>query len=222
MSASPGPRPGTLAGSRPRGDSRDVVGDGLYLFGITRSRSWRAGPPPEGEPVIKVRYRDLDALVRPVPYRVPELSDAALAEHQRMVDGSLRKGTILPAPFGLVFRGRRAVIRLLEDQYIVLDEGLAFLDNHWELRLHVAGTAEDDDSLSQLATHLYSELRRFARAAIPLRAREGRLLSAAFLVERGTWIEFIERTDDLEAMHPELSLDVTGPWPPYDFVRILT
>lgn len=198
----------------------DVLGQGLYLYGITRARSWRGGAGEDS--LVKVRYRDLEALVRPVPFRVPELDDVTLAEHQRLVDATQRRGTILPAPFGLVFRGRRSVIRLLEDQYIVLDEGLAFLDNHWELRLHVVAAEADDRSLADLATHVYSELRRFARAAIPLRARDDRLLSAAFLVQRGAWIEFIERTDDVEAQHPELAFDVTGPWPPYDFVRIIT
>lgn len=213
-------RPRPQGGARTPGEPREPAGEGLYLYGIARSRSWRTAG--EGDPVIMVRYRDLDALVRPVPYRIPELDDTTLAEHQRMVDGSLRRGTVLPAPFGIVFRGRRAVIRFLEDQYIVLDEGLAFLDNHWELRLHIAPVDEQAGTLTDLATHLYSELRRFARAAIPLRAREGRLLSAAFLVERGAWIEFVERAEDLERANPDLTFDVTGPWPPYDFVRILT
>lgn len=195
--------------------------DGLYMYGISRSRSWRAGATVQGEEVIRVRYRDLEALVRPVPYRVPELAQDSVAEHQRMVDATMRKGTILPAPFGLVFRGRRAVIRFLEDQYIVLDEGLAFLDGHWELRLHITGEGEGRDDV-ELARHLYSELRRFTRAAIPLPADEERLLSAAFLVERSAWIEFVERTDDLNGEHPELNLDVTGPWPPYDFVRMVS
>jgi hypothetical protein len=202
-------------------DARDAAAGGLYLYGVTRSRNWRA-TQPERDRLVKVRYRDLDALVRPVPFRVPELDAATVAEHQRLVEGSFRRGTILPAPFGMVFRGRRAVIRFLEDQYIILDEGLAFLDGLWELRLHISGEDDDDHSLTDLATHLYSELRRFARAAIPLRAGEGHLLSAAFLVERGAWIEFVERTDDLNASHPELSFDITGPWPPYDFVRMNT
>ena len=203
-------------------ESRAVAGDGLYLYGITRARSWR-GTPVEGEPIIMVRYRDLEALVRPVPYRVPELDDESLGGHQRMVDSTMRKGTILPAPFGLVFRGRRAVVRFLEDQYIVLDEGLAFLDNHWELRLHIAAVDEEEaPALKEVGTHLYSELRRFARAALPLRARDDRILSAAFLVERGAWIEFVERTEDLQSSHPEVSFDLTGPWPPYDFVRMHT
>lgn len=203
-------------------DARDPAAGGLYLYGVTRSRNWRSPGQPDGERLIKVRYRDLDALVRAVPFRVPELDEASLAQHQRLIEATFRRSTVLPAPFGMVFRGRRAIIRFLEDQYIILDEGLAFLDGLWELRLHMAGEDDEDHSLTDLATHLYSELRRFARAAIPLRAAEGQLLSAAFLVERGTWIEFVERTDDLNASHPDLSFDLTGPWPPYDFVRIRT
>lgn len=199
------------------GRDRSTV-DGLYLYGVTRSRSWRSGTP-DSQDIIKVRYRDLEALVRPVPYRVPDLTDELVREHQRRVEGSMRRGTVLPTPYGLVFRGRRAVIRFLEDQYIVLDEGLAFLDGHWELRLHIAGD-EDDEGLRDVATHLYSELRRFARAAIPIPGGEGRIISAAFLVERGSWIEFVERSDDMGASHPGLAFDVTGPWPPYDFVRL--
>lgn len=189
--------------------------EGLYLYGIARSRAWRASG--DGEELVRVRYRDLEALVRPAPYRVPRLDDEGVREHQRLVEGAMRRGTILPAPYGIVFRGRRSTIRFLEDQYIALDEGLAFLDGHWELRLHIAGDAEDD-ALRELSTHLYSELRRFARAAIPLAGGAGRLLSAAFLVERSEWIQFVERSDDLGLTHPELVFDVTGPWPPYDFV----
>jgi hypothetical protein len=207
------------AEDRETGDGAGSAGggasDGLYLYGVTRSRAWRVGG--EGDGLVRVRYRDLEALVRPVAYRVPRLDDDGVREHQRFVETAMRKGTILPAPYGVVFRGRRSAIRFLEDQYIALDEGLAFLDGHWELRLHIAGDDEVGD-LRELATHLYSELRRFARAAIPLASGEGRLMSAAFLVERSGWIEFIERSDDLGLANPQLVFDVTGPWPPYDFV----
>lgn len=207
--------PGT-ARERSGGRDEGSTPDGLYLYGVVRSRSWRS-PGTDDDTLVKVRYRDLEALVQPVPYRVPQLDEQSVRDHQRRVEAAMRRTTILPAPFGLVFRGRRAAIRFLEDQYIALDEGLAFLDGHWELRLHISGD-DEDDGLRELATHLYSELRRFGRAAIPLAVGEGRLLSAAFLVERGSWIEFIERSDDLNSSNPELGFDVTGPWPPYDFV----
>jgi hypothetical protein len=52
--------------------------------------------------------------------------------------------------------------------------------------------------------------------------REGRtLLSSAFLVEKTAWVEFIQRAEDLAAAHGDLSVDITGPWAPYDFVRFV-
>jgi hypothetical protein len=199
----------------------DVPLEGLYLFAIVRSRGRKAaaGTDVEGEALTSVRYRELEALVRSVPYAIPELDQARLADHQRVVDGVMRRVTVLPAPFGMVFQGRRALLRFLEDQYIVLDEGLSFLDGHWEMRLHMMGEA-DSERITATATQLYTELRRFARAALPLPVDGARVLSAAFLVDRAGWIRFVEQADDLNRAHPELVFDLTGPWPPYDFVKV--
>jgi hypothetical protein len=205
---------------RSRGGAVDRQADrapALYFLGVTRAGGRRGSRSTDD--LSTVRYRDLEALVRPAPYETPALGKEELQAHQQMVENAMRRDTILPAPYGIVFRSRRHVIRFLEDQYIVLDEALAFLDGHWELRLHISA-AEDDagPELHELATHLYSELRRFARAAVPL--DEGDILGAAFLVDRTAWIEFVERADDLSTSHPEVSFDITGPWPPYDFVKM--
>ena len=208
-----------------RSSPRLTAQQAIYLFGVARAKTWRGGrvAQVEGEDVLRVRYRDLDALVRPVPYEVPTMDEARVQAHQKVVEAAMRRGTVLPAPFGIVFRGRRQLIHLLQDQYLVLDEGLSFMEGHWELRLHMAPAAGGEDidlELSDLAMQLYSELRRHARAAVPFAAEGRRLLSAAFLVERSAWIDFVDRAEDLGAAHDEITFDVTGPWPPYDFVRI--
>jgi hypothetical protein len=197
----------------------------IYFFGVARAKTWRGGRVGQVDngDVLRVRYRDLDALVTPVPYELPPMNDVRVQGHQRVVEAAMRRGTVLPAPFGIVFRGRRQLIRLLQDQYLVLDEGLSFLEGHWELRLHIGSSAGGEDidlELSDLAMQLYSELRRHARAAVPFAAEGRRLLSAAFLVERTSWIEFVDRAEDLASAHGEITFDITGPWPPYDFVRI--
>ncbi len=192
--------------------------DGLYVYGVTRPparQSWSG----LDRPLTTVRYQDLVALVRPVPFAAPGRGRDEAADHQRVMDSVMRQTTVLPLPFGLVFRGRRALLRFLEDQYVALGEGLDFLDGHWEMRLHITGET-DSEAAQATATQLYTDLRSLGRAALPLPAAEGRLLSAAFLVDRGGWIRFVEEVDDLGLAHPELSLDVTGPWPPYDFVAV--
>jgi hypothetical protein len=113
---------------------------------------------------------------------------------------------------------------MMQDQYLVLDEGLSLLDGHWELRLHVSGSppaGETEDDLGDAAMNIYSELRRFARAAVTIPHDSRRLVSAAFLVDRTTWVEFVERIESYDSRYPDLSFDVTGPWPAYDFVRIV-
>jgi len=196
---------------------------GVYLFGVARAGfrlRGRGGPAEAG--LVRVRYRGLEALARPAPFQLPALEPTELAEHQRTVEEAMRRGTILPAPPGVIFRGRAALRRFLADQYLVLDEGLSFLEGHWAIRIHISPAAPGpiDPGLARLAADLYAELRRHARAAVPFPHEERRLLSAAFLVDREGWIQFVEHAEDLGSARPELSLDVTGPWPAYDFVRM--
>jgi hypothetical protein len=211
-------------GGESRPGTRLAPDQALYFYGVARARTWRGGRVAvvDGEEILRVRYRDLEALVRPVHFEMPLLDEAAVLAHQRVVEAAMRRSTVLPAPFGVVFRGRRQLVRLLQEQYLVLDEGLAFVDGHWEMRLHIvpAGDGEPDIELGDVAMQLYSELRRHARAAVPFPAEGRRLMSAAFLVERSAWIDFMERAEDLNTAHAEVGFDITGPWPPYDFVRI--
>jgi hypothetical protein len=214
-----------------RGAAREVPGPppegaaGLYFYGVVRARGWRLGNEPDAvlTDLQRVRFRDLEALARPALFELPPLDDAHVQAHQRTVEAIMHTATVLPAPYGVVFRGRRQLVSLLQEQYLVIDEGLQLLDGHWELRLHIgpAESTEDVRELSATASAIYSELRRGARAAVPFRNSDKRLLSAAFLVNRATWVEFVDRCEELGAAHPELDFDVTGPWPAYDFVRIL-
>jgi hypothetical protein len=45
-------------------------------------------------------------------------------------------------------------------------------------------------------------------------------MSAAYLVERSAWLEFMDRAEELNSAHGEVTFDITGPWPAYDFVRL--
>lgn len=208
------------------GDRRPGASSALALYGLVRGRNFRGSRalPQELADVERLRYRDLEALVQSVPFELPPVEAARIAAHERLVEAVMRRVSILPAPYGLVFRGRRALVHFLENQYLALDEALSYIDGHWEMRLLVTAPGQPGDRtraavLGDRAMHVYAELRRFARAAIPLHDDE-RILTAAFLVDRSAWIEFVQRSEDLAAAQPDLSFEVTGPWPPYDFVRM--
>ena len=196
---------------------------GLYLYGVQRARSWRGRRVAELEDnLLRVRYRDMEAIVRAVPFETPGLDAGAAAEHQRIIEKVMRRGTILPAPFGIVFHGRRPLLRMLQEQYLMLDEALGFVDGKCEVRLHIASVdPAQHRNAAGAGLQLYSELRRHASAAVPFPREDSQVLSAAFLVDKSTWIDFIQRAEELGSHHLELSVDITGPWPPYDFVRFI-
>ena len=197
--------------------------DALYLYGIVRSRGFRGslrGVDVSG--VNRVRYRELEAITRAVPFTMVTVDQSAVREHQRVVEGAMRRATVLPFPCGVVFRDRRELIRTLEEQYLVVDEALSFLEGHWEVRIHLTARGDEEAApeIRDLASHVYAELRRMAHAAHPLAVRDRRILSAAFLVPRSAWVEFFDRAEDLAGTDPRLGIDITGPWPAYDFVRV--
>ena len=79
-----------------------------------------------------------------------------------------------------------------------------------------------DADLAAIAAEITRSLRHNAVSSVPLRTEEmtGLTLSAAYLVERELWSEFTTTVGDERRKHPHVEIALTGPWPPYDFVRM--
>ncbi|MDP9349674.1 MAG: GvpL/GvpF family gas vesicle protein [Gemmatimonadota bacterium] len=200
--------------------------EGLRLLGVVhaerrRTPLWETSgrAPAEGE---TVRYRDLAALVYPGPLRDARLDPERVLDHHHRLDTLLRRATVVPAPYGLAFREPREVARFIRASYVPLADALVLVEGRWEFRVHISPAHPDlAEALGlDLATHVYAELRRISHSAIPFPQPESRVLSAAFLVDRLETRPFLDRVEALGDTTPDLSLDVTGPWPPYDFVMV--
>jgi hypothetical protein len=94
-------------------------------------------------------------------------------------------------------------------------------------RVHVwrPGPAEDREAGTDLAAAAAESLRVLRRTAVttvPLRVEKvtGIVLSAAFLVEQDLWKEFASEVAEQGRRTPNLRFELTGPWPPYDFVQM--
>ena len=46
------------------------------------------------------------------------------------------------------------------------------------------------------------------------------MLSAAFLVEQELWKQFVGEVEAQAMLAADVRFDITGPWPPYDFVQM--
>jgi hypothetical protein len=87
------------------------------------------------------------------------------------------------------------------------------------------GPAEDREAGTDLAAAAAESLRVLRRTAVttvPLRVEKvtGIVLSAAFLVEQDLWKEFASEVAEQGRRTPNLRFELTGPWPPYDFVQM--
>jgi hypothetical protein len=182
--------------------------------------AWDAADAKLG--VTIVPYRDIAALLVDPRSEAGDADPAHLTARHWEVHRALLRGTVAPAPLGIVFESDREVVRFLTEAYATIKGALSRVEGRWEFRLHVdLGEAGLSESLAlDLVTHIYAELRRISHAAIPFPREGKRLLSAALLVERGSTSPFQDRVEELARVNSALMLDLTGPWPPYDFVHV--
>ena len=201
----------------------------LQLFGLI-SLDVSGSAPVRG--VSVVAFRDLGALVAESSYAAPSPTAQHVAEYRRIVEGVFSRQTIVPAPFGTVFRGRDSIIRWLELHYFTLIEAVTFVTDRAMARVSVSYDQEPDttmamaidaDLLDTAADESFRLLRRHAIASLVVSNHTGVLMPlarASFLVERDRWDVFNDIVREEQRRLREMRVECTGPWPPYDFVRM--
>jgi hypothetical protein len=198
----------------------------LRLYGITPADDHGAEPPPPGTRTLA--FRDLSAVVADAPYAAAPADDAMIASHREVVETVFTGRSLLPAPPGVTFRTSQALQRWMELHYVALSDALAYVDDRAGARVHIVRpdgshvVADAGTDLAAAAADCMRILRRQAVAGLPLRTEHltGIVLSSAFLVERDAWADFAGAVRRVAADHTGFRVELTGPWPPYDFVRI--
>lgn len=154
----------------------------------------------------------------------PSADPDVLRRHGRVVARLLRRNSIVPLPLGFVARDEEVVRVFLEGQRVSLLEALEYLEDGYELRLHLSArtAGHSEDQLRTVSHHVYEQLQQQSRAArILSEGGRERLLSAAFLIPRSEWIRFVEQVSDWEGRYPAVRMDVTGPWAAWDFIHVM-
>jgi len=176
-----------------------------------------------------IPFRDLCAVVsEQAGYTIEEATPTEINRHRAIVDDVFRYAAVLPAPVGAVFRSPDVLKRWMELHYVSLTDALQFVEDRAVARVHaIRADGKDDDleagsDLAAAAAEAFRALRRRAVAALPLRLEQvtGLMLSGSFLVERDLWVEFERAVEEQHDAHHLIKFDVTGPWAPYDFVRM--
>ena len=172
-----------------------------------------------------IRVRELGAVTRAAPTAAYDPA-ADTGEYEALLEALFTRGAILPAPPGLVFRTADTLRAWMEQNYVGLAEGVSFLSGRCEARVHVRAighglTAEEIEAAREEATDAVRTLRHGAVATVALDGPEPPILvSVAFLLKASEWNTFSDSVLEEEKRYPHLRFEQTGPWIPYDFVRL--
>ena len=199
----------------------------LRLYGVAAAESGHTDSLAEGTTLT--HYRALAAVVEPSTYSIANLDEADMANYLRILEEVHSHTSVLPAPPGTVFQSASTLTRWLELHYFTLTEALSVIEGHAAARVSITmqgqhGT-DTQKSLSALAADSLRLLRSQAAATVTLpRAdqdeEEGVIARASFLIDTQRWQAFTDTVSKESQRQGDLDFHVTGPWPPYDFVRM--
>lgn len=177
-----------------------------------------------------VHYRALAAVVEPSAYANVTLDEKEMERYLKVLDEVMSHAAVLPAPPGTVFRSHGTLTAWLELHYFTLTEAMNVIEGHSAARVSLrtqrdqeAGEAEK--SFHALAAESLRLLRSHAVATVTLPQvdedeAEGVIARASFLIDSQRWQQFEEAVAEAAKKQSAIDFSVTGPWPPYDFVRM--
>jgi hypothetical protein len=200
----------------------------LRLYGVAAVESGQTSSLAEGTALT--HYRALAAITEPSSYSSVNLDDGEMEKYLRVVDEAHSHATVLPAPPGTVFQSQSTLTRWLELHYFTLTEALSVIEGHAAARVSITiqanqGDGDGQKSFAALAAESLRLLRAQAAATVTLPKADGDdevgvVARASFLIDTQRWEAFTDTVAKEADRQSSLEFSVTGPWPPYDFVRM--
>jgi hypothetical protein len=200
----------------------------LRVYGVAAVENGQAASLVEGTSLV--HFRALAAIVEPSHYSAPALGEGDTQRYLDVLEEAYSNAAVLPAPPGTVFQSQNTLMRWLELHYFTLTEALAVIEGHSAARVNITTRAGNQDgdggrSLAALAADSLRSLRGQAAATVTLPKvdgddEEGVVARASFLIDTQRWETFKDTVNKEAQRQPSLAFGVTGPWPPYDFVRM--
>ena len=195
----------------------------LRLYGVVAVDDGPDNPLAPGTSLVS--FRDLAAVVAPCAYE-PVMEELP-ADYRRVVECVFRQQEILPAPPGVVFRDHGVLLQWLELHYFTLLDALVFVEERAMARITIERPVELSggppvDEADELA--LQDSLRLLRRQSVATVGLGGEphepVRAVSFLVQQDKWDLFAELARTEDSRLEQHSFHLSGPWPPYDFVRM--
>jgi|KBSMisStaDraftv2_1062788.scaffolds.fasta_scaffold81824_3 hypothetical protein len=204
---------------------KNTQAQGFYIYGIVR-----AGAPLHADccgvdkrwpRIEEIRSDDICAVVSRVPREPIAATREHLLAHERVNRAVLADRTVIPMAFGTQCRSREDVAQVLRSGYDAFSEALEQMNGKLEFGLqgyrHGDTAAGTDRAVPEILRQL-GDVSLASRLNAPF--GPGMVMNAAFLVQRSGEAGFDHGVREISQRYPDLMFKRSGPWPPYNFVRI--
>ena len=201
---------------------------GLKLYAVAAVE--HAGVESLAADTALVHYRDLAAIVEPASYAASKFDKTELERYAAVVEEAFRAAPILPAPPGTTFKSHGTLSHWLELHYFTLTDAMNLVEDHVAARVSISANGKVQEektakSFKALGADALRLLRGHAAATVMLPlteddAKENIVARASFLIGADKWESFQHTVSQESRRQPALDVALTGPWPPYDFVRM--
>lgn len=204
------------------------------MYGVAAFESASVASLAEGTSIVP--FRMLGAVVAPTRYSRVTLDESEMNEYTRILEEVQSNGAVLPAPPGTVFRNRESLARWLELHYFTLTQAMGVVEGHGEARVLITKTSNADpidgtpgeikEKAKELAATASDSMRVLrgqsaATISLPVSDDDATVIAhASFLVDMERWGLFSELVAKEDQRNTDLNFRLSGPWPPYDFVRM--
>lgn len=202
------------------------MSNNLYTYGIVEQEDVKLDVTgvAGASDVHTVDYGSLSAVVSDIDTTEPERTDEAVTRHNDVLQRVLEYDggrTVVPMSFGMAFKSARTLKGVLRGAQRALRSTLNDIDGTVELGVKVisAGGSGEMDQPAQA-----DMIERLSEKSINETDNDlftdRLLLNKSYLVDRDRRDEFDDIIDEIQAGNDDLTIQYTGPWPPYNFVDI--
>nr|pir gas-vesicle operon protein gvpF - Halobacterium salinarum plasmid pHH1 [Halobacterium salinarum]CAA39173.1 gvpF [Halobacterium salinarum] len=200
--------------------------ENLYTYGIIEQEDLELDV--EGvagaEQVYPVDYKTLSAVVSDIDTTDPERTDEDVEAHNNVLQEVLKheeERTVVPMSFGMAFKSARTLKGVLRGARRALRSTLNDIEGTVELGVKILGPGDDTVPREEIQENVTDQL-----ADLSINETENDLFTDRLIINKSYLVDFEKRDafdsaiDDVEAEYDELTIQYTGPWPPYNFVDI--
>lgn len=202
------------------------MSNNLYTYGIIEEEELTLDVDgvSSAERVYTVDYKGLSAVVSDIDTTDPERTDDAVEAHNDVLQHVLEYDggrTVVPMSFGMAFKNGRTLKGVLRGARRAMRSTLNDIEGTVELGVKILGSGEDEPSADAAQADVTGQLSEMSINETENDLFSDRLIvNKSYLVDREHRGEFDAVIDEIQSTYDHVTVQYTGPWPPYNFVDI--